>query len=365
VPATAPAAAGALVRTASSAGLRARYVLIGGWPAGEASVSRVRRSLLALGVVALGAFLLTGAGMLRWYAAPQAALVPLDPDVTVTLTGTGAAYDLAVGGTRTGPLTERVVIRGGGGAAGIAVWTVDRRLTGPGGVPLRLADERVTLDRRTAVAVACCGERPVHGGLTYLFPVGLARADQQVFDPATGRTAPARYAGEEIVAGQRTYRFTQSVPATDLRADALPGAPALPADPTGTPGTLARSGPPGARSAADTTGRVLAASQRTLWVEPASGVVVRVEERRQERLVPLAGKPVTLLDVRLRTDAGSVQRLAALAHDRRTRLVALRSSAPLALAVGGLALLLLGLGYRIVTMRAQSAAQGSTFGVDR
>jgi hypothetical protein len=302
-----------------------------------------------LAVVAVGAFLLTGAAMLRWYAEPRAALVPLDPDVTITLTGTGAVYDLALGGARVGPLTERVAIRGGGRAAGVAVWTVDRRLAGAGGVPLRLADERVSLDRRTAVAVACCGERPGHAGLTYLFPAGLARVDQTVFDPTTGRTAPARYAGEEVVAGLRAYRFEQSVPETDLRAGELPGAPALAA--TTNPAKL--------------TGRVLAASQRTLWVEPASGVVVGVEERRRERLVPAAGAPVTLLDARLRTDAGSVRRLAELAGDRRARLVALRTTAPRACAVAGVVLLLAGLGYRIVTMHSQSRARGSTFSVDR
>jgi hypothetical protein len=310
----------------------------------------VRRSLLALGVVALGAFLLTGAAMLHWYAAPRAALVPLDPDVTLTLTGTGTAYDLAAGGPRTGPLTERVAIHGGGAAAGVAIWVVDRRLAGPDGAPLRLADERVSLDRRTAVAVACCGEQPGHSGLTYLFPPGLARTDQPLYDPATGRTVPARYAGEAVVAGQRAYRFEQSVPETELRAGGLPGAPAL----TAGPGGPTRP-----------TGRVLAASQRTLWVEPASGVVIQVEEHRRERLVRPAAAPLTLLDARLRTDAGSARRLAGLAADRRARLAALRATAPLGLAIGGLALLLGGLGYRIVTMRARSGPQGSTFGAER
>jgi hypothetical protein len=324
-----------------------------------------------LGVVAVGAFLLTGAAMLRWYAAPRAALVPLDPAVTVTLTGTGAAYDIGLGGPRTGPLTERVAVRGGGVATGVVIWAVNRRLAGPDGVPLRVADERVSLDRRTAVAVACCGDRPGHTGLTYLFPAGLARADQQVYDPTTGRAAPARYAGADVVAGLRVYRFEQSVPETDLRTGALPGAPPLPAPPatappatappaTGPPATAPpatappATPPPATAPPAATTGELLAASQRTLWVEPVSGVVVQAAEHRQERLVPASGPAVQLLDARLRTDPGSVRRLAGLAADRRGRLLALRRTAPLGLTVVGSVLLIAGLCYRIVTMQAET-----------
>lgn len=312
----------------------------------------MRRYLFGLGLVALGAFLLTGAGMVRWYAAPRAALVPLAPDVTVTLTGPGLAYDVAAGGATRGGLTERVAVRGGAGPAGVAVWDVERRLSDAAGTPLRLDAERVVLDRRTATAVGCCGDRPRHTGLTYLFPPGVARADQPVYDPATLRTVPARYVGEQDVGGGRSYRFDQLVPETDLGERTLPGAPEL-------------AGPAPAAGAGTRTGRLLAASQRSFWVDPASGVVVRMVERWQERLLLPTGTSVPLLDTRLTTDPGSVARLAQLAADRRARLARLRTVAPLALAAGGVAALLAGLGYRIVTTRGESAALGSTFVADR
>ena len=300
---------------------------------------------MALGLIGLGAFLLTGAAMLRWYAAPRAALAPLDPDVTITLTGSGTVYDLAAGAARPQQLTERVAIRGDAGVAGAAVWTVDRRLLSSQGVPLLLADERVALDRRTAAAVGCCGERPAHHGLTYLFPAGLARQDQQLYDPNTGRTAPARYTGTQTIAGQTTYRFDQSIPETNLRPGTLPGAAPI----IGTPAP----------------GRLTAASQRTLWVEPASGIVIRADEHRRQRLIRPDTAALTLLDVRLSTDRASQHRLAALAADRRGKLRALRTIAPAALAGTGLVMLLGGLGYRIVTMQGQSGAEGSTFGRNR
>jgi hypothetical protein len=316
----------------------------------------VRRYLFGLGLVALGAFLLTGAGMVRWYAAPRAALVPLDPDVTVTLTGPGLAYDVSAGAAVRGGLTERVAVRGGAGPAGVAVWDVDRRLSDAGGTPLRTDGERVVLDRRTAAAVGCCGDRPRHTGLTYLFPPGVARADQPVYDPATRRTVPARYSGEQDVAGRRAYRFDQAVPETDLGERSVPGAP----EPAGAPAAPAAAEPFAAQ-----TGRLLATSQRTFWVDPASGVVVQLVERWRERLLLPTGGTVPLLDARLTTDPASVARLSRLAADRRARLSQLRTIAPLALAAAGVVALLSGVGYRIVTSRGESPALGSTFVPDR
>jgi hypothetical protein len=327
----------------------------------------VRRYLFGLGLVALGAFLLTGAGMVRWYAAPRAALVPLDPDLTVTLTGAGLAYDVAAGGAVRGALTERLAVRGGAGPAGVAVWDVDRRLSDAAGTPLRLDSERVVLDRRTAVAVGCCGDRPRHSGLTYLFPPGVARADQSVYDPATRRTVPARYVGVQDVGGTRTYRFDQRVPETDLGQRSLPGAPELTRTTPASPSAAALAAPTGSPGpvTAVRTGRLLAASQRSFWVDPATGIVVRVVERWRERLLLPTGDAVPLLDARLTTDPAGVARLTRLAADRRDRLARLRTVAPLALAAAGVVALLAGLGYRIVTTRGESPALGSTSVADR
>jgi Porin PorA len=306
------------------------------------------RRWLGLGLVALGAFLLGCAGMLRWYAAPLAARVPLDPEVTVTLAGTGRAYDLASGAALSGPLTERIAVHSGDGPAGVAVWDVSRRLSRPDGVLVRLDDERVALDRRTAASVACCGEHPPHAGLTYLFPAGVARADQPLYDPATGRTVPARYVGQDTVAGLPTFRFDQFVPDTDLGVRPLPGAP-----------SLAGAG------GAETSGRLRVAAQRTFWVEPTSGMIVRMVERRREQLARTGGGAVVLLDAELRTDADSVARLARLAGDRRNLLDALRGAAPLALCIAGLTVLVAGVGYLTATAGRAPEPDTATFVAER
>jgi hypothetical protein len=300
----------------------------------------MRRLASTLALVALGAFLLTSAVMLRAYAAPRAALLPARPALTITLTGTGTAYDLAAGAPVAGPLTEEYLVRGAGPAGAVVIWDVSRRLSRRG-VLLRLADERVALNRRTALAATCCGEHPPHQGRSYAFPPDLPATDQVLYDPATGVTVTARYVGIDPVGGVPAYRLEQQVPPTDLGERTLPGAP-----PT-------------------RSGRVLAETRRTLWIDPASGLPLRIEERLRERFRPAGGAELTLLDVTLATDPASERRLAGLAAQRRRDLRLLGRTGPLALAGAGLLVLVAGAGYRIVTSTLEMPGQGSTFVVTR
>jgi Porin PorA len=287
--------------------------------------------------VCLGAFLLTGAAMLRWYAAPLAARVPVDTDLSVTLAGTGTAYDVTSGTTVASGLRETLTVHGdpGSGTQSVAVWSVERRLTRPDGTLLGLDRQRLAVDRRTARAVACCGEQPRHEGLGYAFPAGVPARDVRLFDPDAGRAFPARYAGEDEVGGLRTYRFEQVVPDTDVGTRPVPGAPALPGGVAGL--------------AAGRLGEVTVSARRTVWVEPTSGVPVRVAESRREQVAWPGRGTVVLLDAHLTTDDAGSTRLSSAARARRAALVALRATAPVATAIAGAVLLAVGLGYRIVT----------------
>jgi Porin PorA len=289
---------------------------------------------LSLGLFALAAFLLTAAVMLRGYAGPQAALVPLDPDLTVTLTGTGSAYDVSAGAPVTGPLRDQIRIRGAAGPAGTAVWDVERRLSTGTGVLLRLTGERVALDRRSALAVACCGEHPAHAGLSYVFPPHLPAVPVTLYDPTTGTAGPAAYTGTEQVAGSTAYRYAQTVPDTATGAALPPGAPGI----------------RGQRA-----GSTRAGSERTVLVDPVSGIPLRVREHRRETLRTAGGATVTLLDADLGTDPATEATLARLARDRRHTQAVLTRTAPVGLGVAGLVVLAAGVGYRIVTARAETA----------
>ena len=84
-------------------------------------------------------------------------------------------------------------------------------------------------------------------------------------------------------------------------------------------------------------------------MEPVSGVVLRVTERRTERSAPAGGEPVTLLDVTLTSDSESTRRLARLAGQRRDRLTALRTTVPLGCLLAALLLLIARTGYDAIT----------------
>lgn len=271
--------------------------------------------------VGLAVFLLTAAAMTRWYVAPQVARLPLDPEVTVTLVGSGQAWDASRGRATAGALRERVAVRGdpGSGSTGTAVWQVERRLTRADGTLVRLAAERVALDRRTAASVACCGERPRHTGLAYAFPAGLDRSTRELFDPTTATAAAVRYVGDDRVGGLPAYRLEQVTGPVELGERPLPGAPQ-----------------PGAPVTAGV--RTVASARRTLWVEPASGLVLRVTERRTERAGPAGPAQLTLLDATLTSDDASTARLVGLARERAGRLRLVREQVPLGLLLAGLVL---------------------------
>ncbi len=297
------------------------------------------RRLVVPAVACAAAFLLTGAGMLRWYVAPLAARLPLAPDLTLTLTGSGSGYDVGRGAPVAGALREELTIRGdpGAGDPRIAVWDVRRRLLRADATLVRLDTERVALDRRTALAVACCGESPRHSGLTFAFPPGVGTEAVPLYDALTGRTAPARYAGAATVAGLPAYRFDQVVPTTGLGLHPLPGAPPLAATEPGAPG------------AGSVPWR--GSDRRTLWVEPTTGSLVDATEHPREEAVLPDGRTVTLLDADLTLDQASTRALAEAARRRLTTHSILAGWAPLAATLAGAVLLPIAIGYRIVADR--------------
>ena len=281
-----------------------------------------------LAVVAAVAFLLTAAGMVRWYAAPQAGRLALDPDLELTASGTGRVWDPGRGAVVAGPLREQLRIAGdrASGSAAVAVWQVERRLTRPDGTLVRLASERVALDRRTAAAVACCGEQPRHAGLTYAFPPGTDRSARDLYDPATGAVTAVRYAGEDAVGGLAAYRMEQVAGPVE-RAGRTP---------VGVPATLSVT------------------SRRTLWVDPVSGTVLRVRERRTERAAVPGRAPLTLLDVTRTSDPATTDRLAARAADRGRIRSLLRTTVPLGAVAVALLTLVGVLGHDGVTARRRA-----------
>jgi hypothetical protein len=183
------------------------------------------RRTLGFIAVALGAFLIAAAPLVKWYLAPRATRIPLDQYSVSTSVSDGQSVVLDKGKLliRKGlTLTNRQVVQGTGGGDGrTAVWESLTRLADADGALVSATKEKVALDRVSAMAVRCCDEQldgvaTEYQGLTFKFPFDTGRHDYPFFDTDTKRAWPMVYAGEEHALGLTLYHFVQTVPATDV-----------------------------------------------------------------------------------------------------------------------------------------------------
>jgi Porin PorA len=307
--------------------------------------ARGRRGLRAGGgwfrlvLAGLGAFLMVFGLLLRFYVAPRLIAAPAGFYLVVTLTDPHASYfdQRALIIRRDVTLTYSDTIRGdaGAGTGTIAVWDqfmvlqdVKRRNQ------LISTYQRSAFNRRTGELTNCCGAsvnddtRVRQDGIGVVFwPIGTRRATYQVFDTNTERAWPAAYSGTAHVQGLLTYRFTQRVPVTVVQQ--IPGVPTA---------LLGLRGP----SRNVVAIRTFQASN-TFWVDPRTGVPVRVEERILSVLHAPGGQGrLMVANADLQMTPASQRALAALARQNATAITILRQEGPLAGLVFGLVLLLAG-----------------------
>lgn len=198
--------------------------------------------IAACAVMGLGAALLIAALLLSTYTASKIAKIPLDIDTTLVSEGTGTALDPdSLTGERAvvdqdvalvsqqqisveSPANADVVTL----QAGTSVRRSDKQQDA--GLLLALVDT-VTLNRITADAVSDDAhpggsvQKPrsfeddtpptnialPHEGLSYRFPFDTRKLSYQYFDPIAQQAYNANYEGEDDVNGLTTYRFTQNI----------------------------------------------------------------------------------------------------------------------------------------------------------
>ena len=157
--------------------------------------------------------------------------------------------------------------RSDGAADDVAVWNFGSTVTATDGTLLNASTYRVCIDRHTAEAVDCdsdmsttTDEDPIEG-LTLTFPFGTEKKRLRRLQlDRRSRPGRPRFEGEEKLEGLDVYRFQLSIPETVIRR----GRGARVA------GRLAHE--PGV------TADVVYSNERTIWVEPTSGVIVTSEE---------------------------------------------------------------------------------------
>lgn len=197
----------------------------------------MRRSVspLSLIIFGFGVFLLVLSPMLAWYVEPRAKRTPIDTDVTTVFTGQGSYFDTQAVKVRHDQrltITRHVLGDVGDSDRGTAVWDVSTTIDTPRSLPLKdprkslqWKTERWVTDRRTNAPKHCCGEapRPFQGEAYLKFPFDVEKRTYRWWDSTLGAAVPLRYAGTTKIQGYQGYRFTGSVPPTEVGTRQVPG----------------------------------------------------------------------------------------------------------------------------------------------
>ena len=348
--------------------------------------------LVALAVMGLGAALLTAALLLTTYTTGKIEKIPLTIDKTLVSSGTGTALDPAsLSATRfvidtDVPLVSQQAITVETPAnaqvvtfqVGTSVRRTDRQQDS--GLLLAMVDT-VTLDRRTAEAVSD-DERPggsvqkprtfeddkpstnialPHEGLTYRFPFNTEKKSYPFFDAIAQKPFDANYDGEDDVNGLSTYRFTQNVgyDADGKIVDPIKYASLYDRNEDGEVTARAELwGLPGDPYEPITMTRFYAA-QRTFWVDPVTGVIVKSEERANHYYARDPLQPeMALADYKVTSTEQTVESQVATARNERDRVALWSRILPISFAAAGL-VALIGAGLLAwFSVRIESALAG-------
>ncbi len=343
----------------------------------------------ACGIIGLGAALLIAALLLSTYTTSRITKIPLDIDTTLISDGSGTALDSAslagdhVVVNQNVPLVsqQQVSVESPANAdvvtlqVGTSVRRTDRQKDS--GLLLAIVDT-ITLNRKTAMAVsddthtggsvqkprAFNDENPPtaiplrHDGLSYRFPFHTEKKTYPYFDPIAQKPFDVNYDSQEDVNGLTTYRFTQNVGYTaDGKLVAPVAYPSLYAgNEDGKVTTSAAMwGVPGDPGEQITMTRYYAA-QRTFWVDPVSGTIVKETEHANHYFARDPLKPeVTLADYKVTSNEDTVEAQVNAARDERDRLALWSRVLPITFTAVGLIALIGGGLLASFSLRAESA----------
>ncbi|MEZ0365373.1 DUF3068 domain-containing protein [Mycobacterium sp. pUA109] len=346
--------------------------------------------IAACGVMGLGAALLIAALLLSTYTASRVAKIPLDIDTKLVSEGSGTALDPHSLSTehvaidKDVPLVSQQQVSvespANAGVVTLQVGTSVRRTDRQKDAGLLLAIvDTVTLNRSTAMAVsddthpggAIQKPRTIeddnpptpialpHEGLSYRFPFHTKKVSYQYFDPIAQKAFDANYQGEDDVNGLTAFRFTQNVGYdADGKLDEPVKYPSLyPKDEDGevtAPASMwnIETDDPDEKI---TMTRYYAA-QRTFWVDPVSGTIVKAEEHANHYYARDPLKPeLTVADYKVTSTEETVEAQVNTARDERDRVALWSRVLPISCTAAGLIALLGGVLLGWFGMRTEAA----------
>jgi hypothetical protein len=190
----------------------------------------------------------------------------------------------------------------------------------------------LAIDRKTAAAqpwdkawldTGNNQEAVKYSGQIYKFPFNTEKKDYEIYDRDILAAQPAKFVKTEQIEGLETYQFTQQI--TD-------GIQELPDDRLKVlTSQLLKNG---------ATGKVHYNNTRTVWVEPATGQYIKVEEKQSKNLVSDDGQSVSILDATFTYTDDTIKSAAETSSENRQKLQLVGLWGPIGLAVLGAILII-------------------------
>lgn len=345
--------------------------------------------IAACGIMGLGAALLIAALLLWTYTTSRVTKIPLDLDTSLISEGSGSAVDAGslssdhIVVNKNVPLVSQQQISvespANADVVTLQVGTSVRRtdMQKDSGLLLAIVDT-VTLNRKTAMAVsddthpggAVQKPRSInddnpptnialpHDGLSYRFPFHTEKQTYEYFDPIAQKAFDANYSGEEDVNGLTTYKFTQNIGYdNDGKLSDPVKYPSLYAhdEDSKATETAGRWGLEGDPEEKITLTRYYAA-QRTFWVDPESGTIVKQQEHANHYFARDPLKPeVALADYKVTSTEETIEAQVNAARDERDRLALWSRVLPISFTAAGLIALLGGVLLGSFSLRTETA----------
>lgn len=346
------------------------------------------RRVFGLILLGLGVFAVAIAVLLPYYVYPKLAKVPLDQSSTSQLEGT-ASRVLAVtsnGGNITTEIRQNAQLAATAKVQAnfqrpemkpptdVAVWLLAVQVVDKAdGTVLTASKRQACFDRVTAegssttedrpdgkclydatfvteadetVKVAAGTppkEKPVFGaqtGLQFKFPFGTEQKEYQVYHDTVRKAVPAKYIGKEEVNGLEVYRFEQQVADTQVSRRTVPGSL------VGLP---------------DASLEMLLyyRGKATMWVEPATGVIVKQSQQQHQELRQTPTSTGTVVfDGDLTYTDKTTQGLVDQVNSNKSKLDLINTTGPISLGVGGGLMIIIGTILLVLSRRATQAPPG-------
>jgi Porin PorA len=314
------------------------------------------RRILSFILLGLGVFAVALGLLLRFYAYPQLAKVPLDQESTSVAEGDGITalvvetvdgapspeirHNLSLTSTTyvTGDLTAPEVEEGGDIAVYVeAIKTVDDA----SGIVVNASVRSLCVDRFSNEAVIPCEGQYVEKeqgkrkdadrntlqqpGQSFKFPFGTEPRDYKYYDLTAGEAVDARYEGTEDIQGLEVYRYVMDVSPTKVADREVPG-------------SLIGEQEPSVKA------ELYYQVRRTVWVEPETGIVIRGAQDMKQELVSggqAPGEGTTVFEGTLGFNETTVNDNVAKAQDTISKLSML-TAWPTYMWIGGGVLILAG-----------------------